>query len=75
MQVFVNDVFNRFGRTEDEAMERANEVNLQLRSFFEDVHDLRAIFSDDIDIVTAGFIEVVFFKVSLVSKDVATVPK
>ena len=71
MEVLINDVLDGFRRTEDETVERANEVNLQLRSFFEDVHDLRAIFSDDIDIVAAGFIEVVFFKVSLVGKDVA----
>ncbi|KXA70078.1 hypothetical protein HMPREF3201_00350 [Megasphaera sp. MJR8396C] len=71
MQVFVDDIFNRFRRTEDKAVERANDIDGELGRFFKDVHDLRAIFSDDIDIVAASFIKVIFFKISLIGKDVA----
>ena len=52
-------------------MERADEVDRKARCLLEDVDDLRAIFADDVDIVTAGRIEVVFFKVDLVCIDVA----
>ena len=41
------------------------------RCLLEDVDDLRAVFTDDVDIVAAGRIEVVFFKVDLVCIDVA----
>ena len=71
MEIFVDDVLNRSRRAEYEAVERADKVDGKARCLLEDVDDLRAVFADDVDIITAGRIEVVFFKVDLVCIDIA----
>mgnify|MGYP000739051833 CR=1 FL=1 len=74
VEIFFNDVLNRFRSAEYDAVKRADDFDRNAGGFLQDFYDLRAEFADDVDVVTAGRIEVIFFKIDLVGVYIATVP-
>ena len=52
-------------------MERADHANIQTGGLLQDRLDLLAVLAHDVGIVPTGIIQPVFFKIHLVSKQVA----
>ena len=71
VEIFFNDVLNRFRSAEYDAVKRADDFDRNAGGFLQDFYDLRAEFADDVDVIAASRVEVIFFKVDLVGVYVA----